>query len=114
MPTRVCNETGALSAFTAAISPNPAPYSPLCIIFMGFRIAEIHEHAIAHILGNEAAEASNGLSDAFLIGGNDFTQILGVHARGQRRRTDQVREHDCDLSALCGLLRFWLRQCGLR
>ena len=35
-----------------------------------------------------------------LIGGNDLAQVLRVHAGGERRRTDQVREHHRDLAAL--------------
>ena len=38
--------------------------------------------------------------DALLIGGNDFAQILGVHAGGHCSRTDEVREHHRDLAAL--------------
>ena len=42
----------------------------------------------------------HGLGDAFLIGRNDLAQVLRVHARGECRRTDQVREHHRDLAAL--------------
>jgi hypothetical protein len=43
--------------------------------------------------------------NALLIGRDDLTQILWVHARGQCRRTDKVREHHRDVPALGGFLR---------
>ena len=79
---------------------------------MGLRIAEVHEHAVAHVLRYEAAEALHSLGDAFLIGGNDLAQVLGVHARGECRRTDEVREHHRDLAALGSVAR--LRGNGCR
>ena len=39
---------------------------------MRLRIAEIDEHAVAHVLRHEPAEALHSLGDAFLIGGNDL------------------------------------------
>ena len=71
---------------------------------MSLRIAEIHEHAVAHVFRHEPAEATHGLGDAFLIGGNDLAQVLGVHARRECGRTDEVREHHRDLATLCGIL----------
>ena len=87
----------------------PRPYRPLGIVLMGLRIAEVDEHAVAHVLRHEPAEALDGLGDALLIGRNDLAQVLRVHARGERRRTDEVREHHCDLAALGGVLGglFW-------
>ena len=73
---------------------------PLGVVFMGLRIAEIHQHAIAHVFRHEPAEAANGVGDAFLIGRNDLAQVLRVHARRKCRRADQVREHHRDLAAL--------------
>src|SRR5262249_23841804 len=44
-------------------------------------------------------EALHRRCDAFLIGRNDLAQVLRVHAGGERRRTDKVREHHRDLAA---------------
>jgi hypothetical protein len=53
---------------------------------------------------------SHSLGDAFLVGRNDFAQILGVHTGGHCRRADEVREHDRDLAALGGVRgTLWLR-----
>ena len=72
---------------------------------MRLRIAEIHEHAVAHVLRDEPAEALHSLGDALLVGGNDLAKVLRVHARRECRRTDEVREHHRDLAALGGVLR---------
>jgi hypothetical protein len=61
---------------------------------MRLGIAEINQHAVAHILGNKAAKAGDGVGDAAMIGADDLAQILGIEAGGQRRRTDQIAEHD--------------------
>jgi len=44
----------------------------LGIIFVRLRIAKVHEHAVARVLRNEATEATYGLRDALLIGGDDL------------------------------------------
>ena len=69
---------------------------------MGLRIAEVDEHTIAHVLRHEAAEALHSLGNAFLIGRNDLSKVLRVHARGECRRADKVREHHRHLAALGG------------
>ena len=44
---------------------------------MGLRIAEIDQHAVAHVFRHKAAEAANRLGDAFLIGRNDLAKSSG-------------------------------------
>ena len=68
------------------------------------------QHAVAHVFGDEAAEAAHGLGDAFLIRRNDLAQVLRVHARRECRRPDQVREHHRDLAAL-GSVGLWTHRC---
>ncbi len=57
-------------------------------------------HARNTISCDKTAKEANGGGDAFLIGRNDLSQVLRVHAGGKRGRTDQVREHHGDLAAL--------------
>src|SRR5262245_25019814 len=60
------------------------------------------------------AEPLYSLGDALLVGGNDLSEVLGVHARRKRRRPDEVRKHHRDLAALGALGSFWLRWRGRR
>ena len=69
---------------------------------MRLRVTEIDEDAVAHIL---TTKPPNRLGNTLLVARDDLTQILGVHARGERRRTDEVREHHGNLAALRGI--FW-------
>ena len=50
----------------------PSLYRALCVVFMGLRIAEIHQRAVAQVLRHEAVEAADDLADAFAIGRNDL------------------------------------------
>ena len=99
MPTRVCSGALGLQRSHRCDQLQPRPHRPLGVVLMGLRIAEIDEHAVAHVFRHEPAEALHGLGDAFLIGRNDLAQVLRVHARRERRRADKVREHHRDLAA---------------
>ena len=70
---------------------------------MSLRIAEIGEDAVAEISRDETVEAAHRLGHACLIGRHDLAQVFRVHAGGERRRTDQVDEHDRDMAALGGV-----------
>ena len=105
MPTRVCSGALDFSPPTAWINSSPARTARSASSSWACGIAEIDQHAVAHILRHEPAEALHSLGDAFLIGGNDLAQVLRVHARGECCRTDEVREHHRDLAALGGVLR---------
>ena len=78
----------------------PRAHCSLCIVLMRFGIPEIHQHAVAHVFSHKSAKATHGLGNALLISRNDLAQILGVHSRGECRRSDEVREHHRDLPAL--------------
>ena len=54
---------------------------PFRIVFMCFRIAEIDEHSVAHILGDKAGEAGDRIGNAVVISADDLSQILGIVAR---------------------------------
>ena len=71
---------------------------------MRSRIAKVHEHAVAHVFRYEPAERLHRLGDALLIGGDDLAQVLRVHTRRECCRTDEVREHDRDLTTLGSVL----------
>ncbi len=100
IPMRVCRERVDSTAVTAAISSSPARYRPFGIVLVRARIAEINQHAVAMVFRNEPIEAAHRFGDNVLIGQNDLTQIFRVHAGGECRRTNKVREHHRDLPPL--------------
>jgi hypothetical protein len=67
---------------------------------MRLGIAEIDQHAVAHILCDKAGVAGDRVSDAAVIGADDLAQILGVVPPRQRRRADQIAEHHGQLAPL--------------
>ena len=78
----------------------PRPHRPLGIILMRLRVAEIDQHAIAHIPGDEAIEPGDDFADGAVIGGDDLAIILRIEAPRQRGRADEIAEHHCQLTAL--------------
>ena len=104
MPTRVCSGALVFSSADRLDQLQPRPHRPLRVILVRLRITEVDQHTVAHVLRDEPAEALHGLGDALLVGGNDLAQVLGVHARRECRRTDEVREHHRDLAALGSVL----------
>ena len=72
----------------------PRPHRALGVILMRARIAEIDQHPIAHVLGHEAVEPGDRLSDALVIGADHGTHVLGVELGRERRRADEINEHD--------------------
>ena len=63
----------------------PCAHGPLCVVLVGLRVAEVDQDPVAHVLGDEAAEALHGLRDALLVGRDDLAQVFRVHARRERR-----------------------------
>jgi hypothetical protein len=68
-------------------------------------------HAIAHILGDKAAKAANGVGNAAMVGADDLAQILGIEAGRQRRRTNEITEHHRQLAPLGLRGRRYIRDC---
>ena len=64
------------------------------VMLMGLRIAKIGEHPVAHIFGDETAGLRDEIGAAVVVGANDLTHVLGVEPGRQRRRADEVTEHD--------------------
>ena len=78
----------------------PGARRALGVVLMRLGIAEINQHAVAHILGDKTAKAADGVGDAAMVGADDLAQILGIEARRQRRRTNQIAEHHRQLPPL--------------
>jgi hypothetical protein len=75
IPTRVCSGLDDFNALTDETSSKPARTARSAVVLVGLRIAEIHQHAVAHVLCDEAAEALHSLGDAILIAGNDLAEV---------------------------------------
>jgi hypothetical protein len=78
----------------------PGPHRPFGIVFMRLGIGEIDQHPIAEILGDKTGEPGDRVCDTAVISAYHFAQILGIEAHRQRRRADQVAEHDRQLAPL--------------
>jgi hypothetical protein len=77
------------SLATSPISASPARTRALRVVLVGPRIAEISEHAIAHVLGDKPTGAFDDLGDRAMVGADYLAQILGVEPGRQRGRADQ-------------------------
>jgi hypothetical protein len=63
------------------------------------RIAEINQHAVAHVFGDVTVEAANRRRHTALISADHLAQLFGIEPRGERRRADQIAEHHRQLPA---------------
>jgi hypothetical protein len=81
----------------------PGPHRPLGVVLVRMRIAEVDQHAVAHVFRHKPVEAAHRLGDTLLIGRDDLSQVLRVHVGGECCRTDQVGKHHRNLAALGGI-----------
>ena len=102
MPTRACSLADLTSRRPAdrVDHRQPGADRPLGIVLMRLRVAEIDQHAVAHVLGDKAVEAGDDLGDGAVIGADQLAQILRVEPGRQRGRADQIAEHHRQLPAL--------------
>src|SRR5258707_13382552 len=69
-------------------------------VIVSRRIAEIDETAVPAVVGDMAAVFGNGLVAGDLPEREDFRQLFGIKAFGERRRIDEVAKHDSEASPL--------------
>jgi hypothetical protein len=81
------------------------PDSPLGVVLMRSRVAEIDRDTVAHVFGDKAVEAADHVGDGLVIGGDDLAQILGVETRSERCRADEIAKHHRQLPPLGVALR---------
>ena len=93
------------SCATASISASAGAHRIFGVGLAGLGIAEIDQHAVAHIFGDIAAEAGDHLGGAFVVGGDDLAQIFRIEPGRERGRADQIAEHHRELAALGGMRR---------
>ena len=75
----------------------PGPHGALGFVLVRPGPAEVAEDAVAHQLGHVTLEPGDLARDGVLVGAQDSLHVLGVEARRQRRRADEVDEHDREL-----------------
>jgi hypothetical protein len=78
----------------------PGADRPLGIVLVRLGVAEVDQDPVAHILGDKPGEAPDCVGYAAVVGADDLAQILGIEARRQRGRTDQINEHHGQLAPL--------------
>src|ERR1700735_1183956 len=71
----------------------PGKHSALGVVLVGLGIAEISQHAITHVLGDEPPGLGDLLGAATVIGTDDLAHVLGIEASRQRSRADEVDKH---------------------
>ena len=70
------------------------PHGPLGVLFMRRGPAEIREDAIADVAGDEPVIAGDHLAAEGSIRVQQATQFFGVELFTQRRRANEVTEHN--------------------
>jgi hypothetical protein len=75
----------------------PGAGRALGVVLMRSRVAEIDQDTVAHILGDKAVEPRNDLGDGAMIRADDLAQNLGIEARRELGRADQITEHHREL-----------------
>ena len=80
----------------------------LGVVLVSPRIAEIGEHAITHVFGDEAAVGADEASAAFVIDCEDLSHVLGIEPRSNSGRADEIDKHHGEITAFRrrSLLRF--------
>ncbi len=74
----------------------------LGVLFVSLRIAEVGEHAVAHVFGDEAAVGGDEAGAACVIGCEDVSHVLGIEPRGKHGRADEIDNHHGEMTALGG------------
>ena len=74
---------------------------------MGLGIAEVHQQAIAEVLGNVAVKALDDLGTGGLIGPDHGAEVFRIESTRQHRRVHQVTKQDGELAAFS--VRGWRR-----
>ena len=73
---------------------------PFGVVFMGSRVTEINQHAVAHIFGDKTIEPGDDLRHGAVIGSDELTQIFPIKTRRQRGRAHKIAEHHRNLAPL--------------
>ncbi len=81
MPSRTFNGSGPRKPADRLDNGQSGADRALGVVLMRLGVAEIDQHAVAHVFGDKTGEPADGVGDAAVIGPDDLAQILGVEAR---------------------------------
>ena len=74
-------------------------HGSLGLVLMRPRPAEIGEHPVPHEFGDVTVEARDFACYRVLEGAKQLPHLLRVEPAGERRRSDEIDEHHCELPA---------------
>ena len=83
----------------------PGLHGALSVMLVCLGVAEIDQHTVAHILGNEPAILLDQCCAAAVIGADDGPQVLGIEPCRKRGRAYEIAEHHSQLTAFCRVVR---------
>ena len=83
--------------------PQPRPYRSLGVVFVGQRIAKVHQQPIAQILSDMPLIAMDDCGAGGLIVLQDSPPLLGIELCGEGGGAHHVTEHHRQLAALTGI-----------
>jgi hypothetical protein len=78
-------------------------------MLVGLGIAEISQHAITHVFGDEPPRLGDLLGATTVIGTDDLAHILGVQPSREGGRANEVDKQDRELAALGDVLGGFVR-----
>ena len=71
-------QVGKGELWQSLYNTQPGPHRPQGLVFVRPRIAKIDQQAIPQILGDIAVKTADDPGAQFLVGADDFAQILGI------------------------------------
>ena len=75
------------------------------VVLVRLGIAEVGEHPVAEVAGEEARVRGDRARARALVGDHDVAHVLGVELAGEPGRVDQVAEHDGQVPSLTRMRR---------
>jgi len=70
-----------INATDSVDQAEPGPDPPLGVVLMRSRVAEIDQHAVAHVFGDKTIKPGDHRGDRAMVGGDDLAQIFGIELR---------------------------------
>ena len=102
MPTRACKRAAPRrgNLGSRVDDREPGADGALGVVLVRVRIAEIGQHAVAHVLGDVSVEARDLAGAAVDRLRMHLAHVLRIQLRRQRGRADQIAEHHGQLPPL--------------